>query len=111
MIKIIRLKTGEDIIAFIEKKNDMVQLSHPLSIFIKFDEKLKTQQLYMSYWLPVNLVIENKAEISISDVLLILEPKKEFKDYYFNYLNDFKSLEELASSIEDKNINQYSKFH
>lgn len=101
MIKILRMKSGEEIISYVDIGKKTAKLFHPLNIYIEFNSKKQTQQLILSYWLPRNLIEENSVEIPISEILLFLEPKKEFKEYYLNFLNGIEEEnEDLKESIE-----------
>ena len=88
-INFLRLKSGEDLISFIEKEGDDVKLTHPLSIYINFNTKTQEQELILTFWLPTSLLKHNSATIPQSEILLSLEPKKDFKEYYLNYLNTY----------------------
>lgn len=102
MIKILRLKNGEEIISYVEIGKKSTRMFHPLNIYIEFNLKKNSQQLVLSYWLPRNLIEENSAEIPNSEILLFLEPKKEFKEYYLNFLNGIEEEnEDLKESVEN----------
>jgi hypothetical protein len=99
-INVIRFKTGEDVISFTEEKEETIKLVHPLSIYINFNTKTEEQELVLSFWLPVNLLKTNSAEIPRSEIMLILEPRQEFKEYYLNFLNTYNI--ETKSNKKDK---------
>ena len=111
MIKILRLKTGEEVISYVEIGKKSTKMFHPLNIYIEFNSKNLTQQLVLSYWLPRNLIKENSAEIPTSEVLLFLEPKKEFKEYYLNFLNgkeeENEDLKESVETLLEENDKSY----
>jgi len=82
-VKIIRLVTGEDVLAdFIEDSSDgTALLSNPMHLVFK---RLPTGQnaMHMSPWLPIELIQENIAQIHCADILTIVNPKEELIDHY-----------------------------
>ena len=80
-IKIVRLHSGEDIIATYSETDDEVTLNNPMHIFFK---RIPTGQtvMMMMPWLPVEIIKENSALIYSSDILTIIEPKDDLIDYY-----------------------------
>lgn len=82
-VKIIRLVTGEDVLAdFIEDSSDgTALLSNPMRLVFK---RLPTGQnaMHMSPWLPIELIQENIAQIHCADILTIVNPKEELVDHY-----------------------------
>jgi len=82
-IKIVRLVTGEDVLAdFIEDFSDgTALLSNPMRLVFK---RLPTGQnaMHMSPWLPIELIQENIAQIHCADILTIVNPKEELIDHY-----------------------------
>lgn len=117
-IKFLRLKSGEDIISFVEKdlKSDTVKLTYPLSVLLHFNTKKDTQEMMLSFWLPLNLLEHNYAVLPSSEILLFLEPKEDFREYYLNFLNDFEfdseekedkeEIKLLLESLDAKNLNK-----
>ena len=82
-IKIVRLVTGEDVLAdFIEDSSDgTALLSNPMRLVFK---RLPTGQnaMHMSPWLPIELIQENIAQIHCADILTVVNPKEELVDHY-----------------------------
>lgn len=100
-IKILRLKTGEDIIGFVELHQKYIKIKYPTTVFIHYDYEEENQELLMKYWLPVSLIEKNEADIPMFDILLILDVKQEFKEYYLNYLGDFTKISESNLSNDE----------
>ena len=84
-IKIVRLQSGEDIIAayYNDMENDMVILDKPMHVIFKRIPTGKTVMMMLP-WLPIELIKENSAIIDASDILTIVEPRDELVDYYIN---------------------------
>ena len=113
-IKIVRLQSGEDIIAsYLEDDTDgSVLLSNPMTLIFK---RLPTGKaiMMMAPWLPIELVQSNSACIYMSDILTVVDPKKSLIDYYSNAIQEAiedldesegeinESLETMRNDIED----------
>lgn len=103
-IKIIRLQTGEDVIADYQQidGDESVLLSNPMSLIFK---RMPTGRavMLMSPWLPLELVEKNEAWLYQSDILTVVQPKQQIVDYY---ANSVKEVEEdmIASAMDDENF-------
>ena len=84
-IKIVRLQSGEDIMADIieDEENDTIFLDNPMHIIFK---RIPTGQtvMMMMPWLPIEIIKENSAIVYASDILTIIEPKEDLIEYYGN---------------------------
>jgi hypothetical protein len=82
-IKIVRLQSGEDIIAdFIEfQEEDVVKLDNPMHIIFKRIPSGQTVMVMLP-WLPIEIIKENNAVIYTSDILTVIEPKEHLIKYY-----------------------------
>ena len=99
-VKIIRMQTGEDIMASMidkEEQNETVVLNNPMRLVFR---RLPTGQtvLMMMPWLPVELIKEDSAIIYTTDIITIVEPKESMKEYYENLVD--KTIEEMLNSEE-----------
>tara|TARA_R100001460_G_scaffold66806_1_gene107067 strand:- start:125 stop:517 length:393 start_codon:yes stop_codon:yes gene_type:complete len=83
-IKIIRLQSGEDIIALFSenKKTKKVTLENPMHVIFKRFNSKSGPMMYMVPWLPVEMVDVDMATFDSSNVLVTLEPKKDMSEYY-----------------------------
>lgn len=100
-IKLVRLQSGEDIIAvYIEDpESEMVQLINPMTVFFK---KLASGSslLMVSPWLPVEIVENDSATIYTSDILTVVDPKQNVIDYYYKTLLELEKYKEEEQSSE-----------
>ena len=82
-IKIVRLQTGEDIIAdYIEKEDgETALLDNPMHLIFKRIPTGQTVMLMMP-WLPIEIIKDNHALIYTTDILTIIDPKQDLIDYY-----------------------------
>ena len=117
-IKILKLKTTEDVICFYEKCENTIKITNPLSVYIEYNVKTKSQNLVMNFWLPINLIKDQSVEIDCSEILTIMEPKEEFKEYYLNFINnlDKKLVKEVTKDevnlmLEQLDAKQLNQIH
>ncbi len=84
-IKIVRLQSGEDIMADMiqDEENDTFLLDNPMHIIFK---RIPTGQtvMMMMPWLPIEIIKENSAIVYASDILTVIEPKDDLVEYYGN---------------------------
>ncbi len=82
-VKLIRMQTGEDIMAsiFEHEDSDQVLLNDPMRLIFR---RMPTGQtvMMMMPWLPVELIKQNSATIYSSDIITIVEPKETMIQYY-----------------------------
>jgi hypothetical protein len=84
-VKLIRLKNGEDIIAYTEQIDKMnFILREPMVVLVKFDNRTSKQTVIMDHWLPKSIIRHNEAFITKSEILTIMEPTSEFSEYFEN---------------------------
>jgi ABC-type uncharacterized transport system YnjBCD substrate-binding protein len=96
-VKIIRMQTGEDIMASMigEEEEETVLLEDPMRLIYR---RMPTGQtvLMMMPWLPVELIKDNSALIYNSDIITIIDPKESMVQYYDNLVT--KTLLEMEKS-------------
>jgi hypothetical protein len=116
-IKIVRLQSGEDIMADMieDEENDTVMLDNPMHIIFK---RIPTGQtvMMMMPWLPIELIKENNAILFTSDILTVIEPKDDLVEYYGNVVVEaqhrmeeqrkFSSLEEQYDEGEEEEYDE-----
>ena len=112
-IKIVRLQSGEDIMADIlqDEENDTIMLDNPMQVIFK---RIPTGQtvMMMMPWLPIEIIEENSAVVYSSDILTIIEPKDDLVNYYGSVVieaqqrmeekRDFSPSEEEDEDDEDE---------
>ena len=98
-VKIIRMQTGEDIMASMigEEEEETVLLEDPMRLIFR---RMPTGQtvMMMMPWLPVELIKDNNALIYNSDIITIVEPKESMIEYYENLV--IKTMLEMEKSEE-----------
>ena len=104
-IKLLRLKSGEDIITYFEqvdKLNFIVR--EPMVVLVKSDMKSGKQIIMMDHWLPAPLIKNNEAFITDGEIVTILEPTSEFSEYFENAVDAIhkaKTVDEDSSDEEE----------
>jgi hypothetical protein len=82
-IKIVRLQSGEDVMAdcIEDTEQGTFLLENPMHIIFKRVSTGQTVMMMMP-WLPIELIKENSAIIYDSDILTIIDPKEDLINYY-----------------------------
>lgn len=101
-IKIIRLQSGEDIIANykLDEESGIVEINRPMMLMFK---RLPTGKsiMMMGPWLPIELIETNSAVLYTQDILTVISPKESLIKYYNNVTSETeKTLEEYGHNIE-----------
>ena len=96
-VKIIRMQTGEDIMASMigEEEAETVLLNEPMRLIYR---RMPTGQtvMMMMPWLPVELIKDNNALVYNSDIITIIDPKDSMIEYYENLV--IKTMLEMERS-------------
>jgi hypothetical protein len=102
-IKIVRLQSGEDIMADViqDEENDTLLLDNPMHIIFKRIPSGQTIMMMMP-WLPIEIIKENNAIVYATDILTIIEPKDDLIEYYGNIV--FEAHEKM---METRDFNSY----
>ena len=102
-IKIVRLQTGEDVIAdyFEDDGTGQVCLNKPMSIIFKRLPGGKAAML-MNPWLPLEIVEDNKVYLFSGDIMTLMQPKSLIIDYYNSVtIESEKEAMEVAGEISE----------
>ncbi len=109
MIRIFRLKNGEDIIGVISAEpNDQkgnITISEPMAVGI--ENRKGEAGLVMQHWLPVQLITKNETVLNLQDVLTMFEPNAEFTEYYINTvekINELLKAKKIADEMSDEEL-------
>ena len=98
-VKLIRMQTGEDIMAsmFEQEDSDQIQLNDPMRLIFR---RMPTGQtvMMMMPWLPVELIKENSALVYTSDIVTIIEPRETMIQYYDKLVE--RTTKEMADADE-----------
>jgi hypothetical protein len=99
-IKIIRLQSGEDIIASCHQDDGTTLVKNPLTVAFR---RLPTGKAVMMMipWIPMEIVEFNSASIHNEDILTMFEPKQSLITFYENTIEDLFKLAEDSSEDLD----------
>jgi hypothetical protein len=97
-IKIVRLQSGEDIIAdYIEKNDDStVVLDKPMHIIFKRLPPSGRTVLMLMPWLPIEIIKENIAIIYMSNILTTIEPNEDLIKHYVQILKGMEERKNIS---------------
>lgn len=102
-IKIVRLSTGEDIIAAVtENGNGTIMVNDPM--MFELSNRNDTYQISMAFYLPVQLIKKNQMIMAADKVLCVSDPTDSFAEYYINSIQKMQQLMELRDTLDDSNI-------
>lgn len=106
-IRIVRLKSGEDIIGSFCTKDGYIHMQEPMTVDVV--QKGNQSGLIMTHWLPVQLIKKNEITLNCNDVLTTFEPNAEFSEYYSNTVAKIAMLmkaKEVADNLTDEEIGE-----
>ena len=102
-VKLIRLKSGEDIIAYIEQVDKLnFVVREPMVVLTKQDNRTNKHIIMMDHWLPVPLIRHNEAFITEREIVTMLEPTSDFSEYYENAVTNMKQILTFNTSSSDE---------
>jgi len=110
MVKIIRLKSGEDIIGTCNLYNDdkEMDIHEPMTVDVETRGSY-AGQLIMSNWLPINLIKDNKTTLNLQDILFMLDPEDSFIEYYQNTVDKLKEVLKAKQEVKDMSDEQITE--
>ena len=101
-IKIIRLQSGEDVMANVVESEgqEYFVLQNPMTVMFKRLINGRAVMLMLP-WLPVEIINDNSATIYSNDILSFLDPKNSLIDYYTRAIDDlYSKMQEESDDIE-----------
>lgn len=118
-IKLVRLNTGEDVIASVSQTEDpeAVFLDSPMRLVLRRSPS-GTTMMMMSPWLPIEVLSENVASVYLTDIITVLDVKDSLVEYYNNMVNQFdverqekeEYMDEKLRETFDKEQDEYESF-
>lgn len=105
VVKMIRLKNGEDIIAQVSDDGICYQIFDAMSVAVEY--KGKVTGIAMTYWLPVQLIKNQPVDLQYADILTTMDPNDDLLEYYEGTVERFHELlhaKEVAESMSDEEL-------
>jgi hypothetical protein len=81
-IKFLKLRTGEDIVAYTEDDGDFVKVRRPVVIIIENIFEEARQLLNVREWLPLIVVRDESISLSRTEIVASLDVNDEFLEQY-----------------------------
>jgi hypothetical protein len=108
MVKIIRLKSGEDIIGGIIDNIDSLDIFEPMTVDVE-TRGTYAGQLIMSNWLPVNLIKDNRITLNLENILATMDPEDSFIEYYHTMVDKLKEVLQAKRDVQDMSDEQITE--
>lgn len=102
-VKIVRLKTGEDIICFcyIDYKENKIHIKYPKIFYFDIAEDSLEEELIFVEWLTSRAYASQDATLELSEVLLTSYCVTEFgQQYLYTLLDNLDPTSELTKQIK-----------
>jgi hypothetical protein len=97
-VKIVRFKDGLDVICYFENQNnEVVDVKEPMMF------EVRNMNLVMQQWLPIAMIKENRASVKWEDILCVMEPSDDFKEYFHT------TVEKVNAAVNKKNLSNDEK--
>ena len=97
-VKIVRFKDGMDVICYFENQNnEVVDVKEPMMF------EVRNMNLVMQQWLPIAMIKENRASVKWEDILCVMEPSDDFKEYFHT------TVEKVNAAVNKKNLSNDEK--
>jgi hypothetical protein len=102
-VKIVRLSSGEDVIAdcISSKDSSHTILNNPMNLIFK--RTVKGTVMLMVPWLPIEIICDNMATIDNTEILTTVDPKLDLVEYY-GYMVDYTNTAAAANDTVLENI-------
>ena len=102
-IKIVRLKTGVDIIGTIIEQNYSTYIKDGMIIEIYDDLRNQKQVLTLANWAPSSIIKTNECVIGDNDILTKFDPTDIFVEHYLGTLKTISSLAKAKKEADELN--------
>jgi hypothetical protein len=103
-IKIVRLRTGEDLIGFYhqDKETNTVIIKYPKTFYPTIDIENETEEIIMVDWMPLEAFPLQEAPIPMDHILFVSYSSIEFGYRYLDAILDYLDPEStLAKQIKE----------
>ena len=84
-VRIVRMKTGQDILCGYLYHEEHVIMENPLQVHMRKTER--GMLMILVPWLPIELIENNTVVVDNNDILLTMEPKPSLVVYYNNSIS------------------------
>lgn len=106
-IKVVRLQSGEDIIADIVTDNESTILNNPMVVMLR--RSPRGSVMMMLPWLPVEVISDNIATIDNKEIVTQTIPKESLIEYYNNMVTAVKKEAKMNGDMLAKANENYKE--
>lgn len=106
-IKVVRLQSGEDIIADIISDEETTVLNNPMVVLIR--RSSTGSVMMMVPWLPVEVISDNIATVNNNEIITQTNPKESLVEYYTNIVTAVKKEAKVNGDMLAKANNNYKE--
>ena len=104
-IKIVRLKSGEDVIGYVTEDENMVIIGYPMIVDLVKSQGV--QSFVIQSWMPHQLFKHNEATLWLDDILFMSEVPDEFIIYYedmVDKMTKYIAAEEILEHMKEEAV-------
>jgi predicted RecB family endonuclease len=99
-IHIVRFKDGTDVICEMEELDSFqIKITNPMMFAVR------SSNLILQHWLPVDIMKGDAVAINTEDVLCVFKPTDEFVEYYLNTVDKMNAVLKNKSNVKEEEIN------
>lgn len=96
-IQIVRFKDGTDVICVMEQLDSFqIKITNPMMFAVR------SANLILQHWLPVDIMKGNAVAINTEDVLCVFEPTDDFMKYYLNTVDKMNEILNNRSKVKEE---------
>lgn len=101
-IKILRMLSGEDIVAEVVENARGYIVKNAFQFHIKTNQRTYKETVVLDHWLPVSLLQKNEVFLPLDKILFAVEPSDSFSEFYTNTKNMIADVKENDMSSYDE---------
>jgi len=107
-IRLLRFKSGEDIISIVEERKTSIKLIHPVTFSFDINTDDDSKQMFMDAWIPIYIMNNPEVTLKKSEFIWIMdesEISEEFIQTYLEYVGmDETEEDEFKTEVNVINI-------
>ena len=100
-MRFIKLKNGDNLVAYTEEADGMVTMTRPLCVLIENDLDEGKQYINVREWIPPMLVKDDCATIPRDEILLVMDVVDSFKDEFIELSKFFYSITPIKKPVKE----------
>lgn len=102
-IRLVKLKNGEDVIAFVEDHGEFIELTRPIQLLFESVDEIDSEQVVnVREWLPPLIADTESVMINKDNILFVVEVKKNFSEHFMTVSRMFFEYSEIVNNERDR---------